>query len=41
MRFAPFFFEGKLEGYMAIKLDRTKELSMLKELTQKNEQIKI
>ena len=41
VRFAPFFFEGKLEGYMAIKLDRTKELSMLKELTQKNEQIKI
>nr|WP_258033797.1 GGDEF domain-containing phosphodiesterase [Campylobacter concisus] len=41
VRFAPFFFEGKLEGYMAIKLDRTKEFNMLAELTQKNEQIKI
>ncbi|WP_258030607.1 bifunctional diguanylate cyclase/phosphodiesterase [Campylobacter concisus] len=41
VRFAPFFFEGKLEGYMAIKLDRTKEFNILAELTQKNEQIKI
>ena len=41
MRFAPFFFEGNLEGYMAIKLDRTKEIGMLNELKQKNEQIKI
>nr|WP_258032622.1 GGDEF domain-containing phosphodiesterase [Campylobacter concisus] len=41
VRFAPFFFEGKLEGYMAVKLDRTKEFNILAELTQKNEQIKI
>ncbi|WP_258030339.1 bifunctional diguanylate cyclase/phosphodiesterase [Campylobacter concisus] len=41
VRFAPFIFDGKLEGYMAIKLDRTKEFSILAELTQKNDQIKI
>ena len=41
VRFAPFFFEEKLEGYMAVKLDRTKEIGMLNELKQKNEQIKI
>ncbi|WP_223154889.1 GGDEF domain-containing phosphodiesterase [Campylobacter concisus] len=41
VRFAPFIFDGKLEGYMAIKLDRTKEFNILAELTQKNEQIKI
>ena len=41
VRFAPFFFEGKLEGYMATKLDKTRELNILSELTQKNEQIKI
>ena len=41
VKFYPFFFRNKLEGYIAIKLDRTKETLMLNELTQKNEQIKI
>jgi len=41
VKFSPFFFRNKLEGYIAVKLDRTKETLILNELTQKNEQIKI
>ncbi|MCD8212914.1 MAG: EAL domain-containing protein [Campylobacter sp.] len=40
-KFVPFFFRSKLEGYIAIKLNRTHETKMLKELAIKNEQIKI
>ncbi len=39
-KFIPFFFRSKLEGYIAIKLNRTKETIMLNELAVKNEQIK-
>ncbi|EJP76230.1 MULTISPECIES: bifunctional diguanylate cyclase/phosphodiesterase [Campylobacter] len=39
-KFIPFFFRSKLEGYIAIKLNRTKEAIMLNELAVKNEQIK-
>ena len=41
VKFSPFFFKNKFEGYIAVKLDRTKETLILNELTQKNEQIKI
>ena len=36
-KFIPFFFRSKLEGYIAIKLNRTKETIMLNELAVKNE----
>ncbi|MBE3606576.1 EAL domain-containing protein [Campylobacter sp. RM13119] len=39
-KFIPFFFKSKHEGFIAIKLDRTRETRVLNELTIKNEQVK-
>ena len=39
-KIVPFFFDGKLEGYIGLKFNRTKEVKMIEELALKNEQIK-
>lgn len=40
VKFIPFIYEGNYLGYIGVKLDRTKEISMLRELELKNQQLK-